>query len=256
MQGIDLDGREIENFIYGMKKKTFGVSALKMNNLNTVLGEVQQQSYTLNIDNPTKTVADLQSQIARDINSIYGTEKGTFEFEKQQNEGTITKGDFINIDPGFKGLDMAVKVADVQTYNNDKPGVDMPHQGLSLTFRTLEGHVEVGSITFTALEMTNPQNGTKSFDFNIFSNSQIDNGVATIALNGYARKIQQQVWQQVVKNVANYMGGNVERAYQKIDAYKIGDIVPVNNNENSVGYPKTGALPVSSEFKEVEIKKK
>ncbi|MCO5238379.1 MAG: hypothetical protein M9933_19140, partial [Chitinophagaceae bacterium] len=255
IQGIDLDGREIENFMYGMKKKIFGVSSLKMNNLNTVIGEVQKQSYTVNIGNPTKTVDDLKNQIGKDINSIYGTDKGTFEFAKQQSLGQVTKGDFINIDPGIKGLDMAVKVANIQSYENNKAGIDEPHTGFSVTFRTLEGHVEVGSITFTALEFTNPQSGAKSFSFNVSSTSQIDNGAATTILNGYARRAQQQVWQQVLKNVADYMGGDIENAYQRIDKYKVGDIIPVKNDEKSIGYPKPDALPSSSEFKDLENKK-
>jgi RHS repeat-associated protein len=254
IQGIDLDGREIENFIYGMKKKIFGVSSLKVNNLNTVIGEVQEQSYTVNIGNPTKTVNDLKDQIGKDINSIYGTDKGTFEYEKQQKTGQITKGDFINIDPGLKGVDMAVKVADVKSYNSDKPGVDPPHTGFSVTFRTMEGHVEVGSITFTALEFTNPQTGYKLFKFNVSSTSQIDIGVATTVLNGYARRAQQQVWQQVLKNVSEFVGGNVEDAYQRIDKYKIGDITPVNNSETSIGYPKQLAVPTTTETKDLEIK--
>ncbi len=90
---------------------------------------------------------------------------------------------------------MAVKVVDVRIYNNNKTGVDGKHSGFSLKFRTLEGHVEVGSITFTALEFVNPQNGSKSFDFTIFSTSQIDNGVATVILNKYAREAQQYVWE-------------------------------------------------------------
>lgn len=255
IQGIDLDGREIENFMYGMKKKIFGVSSLKVNNLNTVIGEVQQQSYTVNLGNPTKTVNDLKNEIGKDINSIYGTNKGTFEFEKQQQAGQITKGDFINIDAGWKGLDMSVKVANVQTYNNDKPGVDPPHTGFSVTFRTMEGHVEVGSISFTALEFTNPQTGAKSFEFNVSSTSQIDNGIGTTVANGFARRAQQQVWQQVLKNVSDYMGGDIESAYQRIDKYKINDITPVNNSETSIGYPKVGAEPTTTETKDLEIKK-
>jgi RHS repeat-associated protein len=254
IQGIDLDGREIENFMYGMKKKIFGVSSLKVNNLNTVIGEVQQQSYTVNIGNPTKNVNELKNQIATDINSIYGTDKGTFEFDKQQTNGQISKGDFINIDPGFKGVDMSVKVGNVASYDNDKPGVEAPHTGFSITLRTMEGHVEVGSITFTALEFTNTQTGSKSFEFNVFSTSQIDNGVATTILNPYARTAQQQVWQQVLKNVSEYMGGEIENAYQRIDKYKIQDITPVNNSETSIGYPNTEAVPASTETKDLEIK--
>ncbi len=67
---------------------------MKVNNLNNVIGEVQQQSYSINIANPTKTVSELQQQISKDINSIFGTGQGSFEFAKQQVKGSITKGRF------------------------------------------------------------------------------------------------------------------------------------------------------------------
>ncbi|MDQ6755384.1 MAG: RHS repeat-associated core domain-containing protein [Bacteroidota bacterium] len=253
IMGIDLDGREIENFIFGMKKKIMGVSSLQMNNVNSVIGEVQQQYYNINIGNPTKTVQNLQHEIATNINSIYGTGAGSFNFEKQQTKGQISKGDYINIDPGWKGLDIAVKVADVQNFKNNKVGVDGPHEGFAITFRTLEGHVEVGSITFTALQITNPQTGIKSLQFSISSTSQLDNGIATTVANGFSRAAQQRVWQQVLKNVLNYTGGEVNSAYQRIDKYKNSDFVPVNNDEKTIGYPKTDATP-ETKTKDLEIK--
>ena len=73
-------------------------------------------------------------------------------------------------------------------------------------------------------------------------------------VNGYARRAQQQVWQQVLKNISNFIGGDIESAYQRIDKYKINDITPVNNSETSIGYPKIDATPASTETKNLEIK--
>jgi RHS repeat-associated protein len=254
IENIDLDGKEAENFFFGMKKKIMGISHLKMNNVNTLIGEIQQQSYTVNISDPIKDVHALYKQIATNINSIYGTDKGSFEFEKQQKLGDVSKGDFINIDQGLKGLDIAVKVVDVQKFKNNKPGVDGSHEGFSITFRTLEGHVEVGSISFMALQTTNPQTGAKSLEFNVSSTSQIDIGLATTILNGYARNAQQEVWQKVLRNVFKYTGGKVEDASQRIDKYKIKDFVPIDNDEKTIGHPESNSTP-STETKKLEIKK-
>lgn len=242
--------------MYGLKKKILGVEALKMNNLNAVVGEVQQQYYSIHITNPEQTVDDLKYSIANGINVYLGTGSGSFEFAKQQKAGEITKGDIFNIDQGLKGLDIAVKVADVQSYKNNKPGVDAPHEGFSMTFRTLEGHVEVGSITFTAIQYNDPETGIgSSFEFNISSTSQIDNGVATTLLNSFARNTQQEVWRTVLGQIWQKMGGVFVDAYQKVDKFKIGDIEVVNDNEGTIGYPKPDALPTSSETTRYKFRK-
>ena len=241
---IDLDGREAESFIFGLKKKIFGVTSLQMNNVNSVVGEIQEQFYRIGISNPQKSVKELYAQIVNDINSIYGTNQGSFAFEKQQYFGQITKGDYINIDPNLKGLDMFVKVVDVSKINNDYVGVDLPHTGFSMTFRTLEGHVEVGCITFTALEITMPKTGIKYLEFSVSSTSQIDVGIATTPLlNNYARNAQQSVWHQVLKNVSNFCGGTISTAKQSIDKYKISEFNAIDNKEKTIGESKQEATP-------------
>lgn len=144
----------------------------------------------------------------------------------------------------MKGLDIAVKVANVETFKNDKAGIDGPHEGFSVTFRTLEGHVETGLITFTALESTNLQTVLKTFDFSISSTSQIDVGIATTPLlNDYARTAQQSVWHQVLKNVSKFVGGDATNAFQRIDKYSPDDFEVKENKENTLGHPREGAKP-------------
>ena len=251
---IDLDGKEAANAFFGMKKMIFGITSLKMNNANSMIGNIQEQSYTVDINDPTKNVQQLQKQIATDINSIYGTENGSFSFAKQQKSGEITKGDYIQIDPGLKALDIAVKVADVQTFENKKPGIDVPVEGFSITFRTLEGHVEVGVIIFTAEQFTNPKTGAKSFRFDISSTTQIDHGIASI-ISSKSRKIQQAVWNQVLTNVASFMGGKVSDASQLISTYKPSDFKIIKNDETSIGIPEDSATP-KTEVTNLIIKRK
>ena len=105
-----------------------------------------------------------------------------------------------------------------------------------------------------ALQTTNPQTGAKSLEFNVSSTSQIDIGLATTILNGYARNAQQEVWQKVLRNVFKYTGGKVEDASQRIDKYKIKDFVPIDNDEKTIGHPESNSTP-STETKKLEIKK-
>ena len=241
---IDLDGLEAENFMFGIKEKLFGATSLKMNNLNSVLGEVQRQTYFINIGNPTMSVQMLYDKIANDINSIYGTEKGAFSYEKQQNAGKMTVGDIIRIDPGVKGLDIFVEVTNVEQFNEQNPSeyVDDAHKGFSITFRTLEGHVETGLITFTAYEITSPS-GVKSFKFYIESTSQIDVGLATTVLNNYARNSQQAVWAQVLQNIVDNMGGELQSSNLIIEKYEPLEYNVVEDNPTTLGSPKPEATP-------------
>jgi RHS repeat-associated protein len=252
IQAVDLDGEEVENAFYRIKRWALGITSLKMNNANSIFGDIQQQNYTVSISNPTRSTKDLQYRMATNINSIFGTGNGSFKFAKQQEKGKITKGDYITINPGWKGFDIAVKVANVTNFKNNKIGIDLLVKGFSITFRTLQGHFEVGSITFTALQFTNPQTGGKSFEFNIFSTSQIDNGVGSVVAP-YSRKLQQQVWGQVLKNVATFMGGSIEDANQIIDTYKPSDFNVIKNNETTIGVPKRYAHP-KTEVRDIKIK--
>ncbi|HRP37900.1 MAG TPA: hypothetical protein PLS50_08905, partial [Candidatus Dojkabacteria bacterium] len=247
---------EFANFWARIKGATKGVTALKVNNMRDGFGDVQQQNYRVSISNPAKSPGELYNKISSDINSIYGTDQGDFKFKVQQNSQQLTKNDYIEIDPNLKGFNMFVKVADVQVYNenNRKSGVDMPHQGFSTIFRTMQGHVEVGSITFTALEMINPQTGDITFEFNISSTSRINHGVGNLLNSTFetARNAQQEVWHQVLQNVSDYMGGTVKDANQVIRNFKYSEIEDVDNDDTQIGNPKNIALP-AVESKNIKI---
>jgi hypothetical protein len=130
IMAIDADGLEAANAISAMKAKINGVESLKLNNVSDGFGNIQEQRYSLHSINPVKDVNTLYNEFASDPNSVLGTEVGgSFYYKKQQNEGTITKGDYIGINPsGLKGFDIYVKVADVKKDENS----------FSVSFRTLD----------------------------------------------------------------------------------------------------------------------
>lgn len=248
--GIDLDGLEFANAYSRLKGAIIGVTALKVNNLSDGFGDVQEQLYRINIDNPQKNPDELYKQVSSNINSIYGTKEGSFEYKVQQKPNEVSKNDLVQIDPGLKGFDMFVKVANIQKIdaNNKEPGIDNPHNGFSITFRTLQGHVEVGVITFTALEMTNPQTGAKSFQFDISSTSRINHLTGSV-LNGtigLARDKQNSVWHQVLQNIYNYVGGTVSNASQSISNYEYSQYEDCDNNGTTLGQPKPLQSPVTT----------
>lgn len=247
--GIDQDGLEFAN-AWSRLKSVFGITKLKLNNIDDGFGDIQEQYYDLRLRTPVNNTQTLYNKIATNINSIYGTDRGKFSFKRQQTSGQITKNDYIEINPGIKAFDFFVKVVDVQRYDDkhQKEGVDGRHTGFSVTFRTLQGHVEVGVITFTALQFTDQNTGLVTFDFSISSTTRINHGIADI-LKGYSREAQQEVWHQVLKNVANFMGGDIQSAGQTISKYKYNDFNKIDNNENTLGAPADLATP-STQFKD------
>lgn len=248
--GVDLDGLEFANAWSRLKAAVSGVAVLKLNNIDDGFGDIQQQDYNLRLSGPENNTQTLYNKIATDINSIYGTDRGIFSFRNQQAKNEVSKNDYIEINPGIKSLDFFVKVTDVQKYDekNPKQGVDAPHKGFSVTFRTLQGHVEVGAITFTALQFNNSQTGETSFEFDISSTTRINHGVAAI-VKPYSREAQQEVWHQVLKNVYNFMGGTVESAGQGIWNYNYKDFNKIDNNGTTLGAPADLANP-TKEFKD------
>jgi len=175
MAHIDLDGLEATNYWAAIKAKVDGVESLKMNNAEDV-ADIQMQQYRLIVKNPTASVNQLYNKVVTDIGSVYNTDYGTFKFEKQTQRNSISVGDYIRIDPSQKGLaDIFVKVVAANTTKDDKGNIN----SFSYQFRTLEGHAEVGEITFSA-SMMKDEKGNSFLHYMIQSNSQIDPGIAQV----------------------------------------------------------------------------
>jgi len=173
---------------------------------------------------------------------VYNTDYGKFKFEKQANRNTISVGDYMRIDPAQKGLaDIFVKVvaADI---TKDKGG---NVTAFSFQFRTLEGHVEVGEITFSAKTMTDKQ-GNSFLHFMIESTSQIDPAVGQLisGISDNIRNQQMDTWSQTMGNVLKITGGEKKQSDVYVETYEnyeeggqSNDFKPINDNPNTIGKP-------------------
>lgn len=235
---IDLDGLEATNIWGAIKEKIYGVESLKLNN-DELINDIQYQQYRLIVKSPKADVNELFNYISEDIGSIYNTDYGKFSFEKQLNQGNITKGDYIRINPSRIGLaDIFVKVVGVNVERNK----DNQVSSFDLQFRTLEGHVEVGSINFFAKSMQN-ENGISFFHYMIESMSQINPEIAqTIdVLSNTIRNDQIDNWSQTLANILSYIGGEKLEASAFIETYDndllYKDFKIIKNDEFSIGSP-------------------
>jgi RHS repeat-associated protein len=235
---IDLDGLEATNNWAAIKAKVMGIESLKMNNAEDV-SDIQQQQNRLIIQNPTLSVKGLYNKIATDIGSIYNTDYGAFKFEKQIRRNKVSAGDYIRINPSQKGLaDIFVKVVGASsTYDLNGNITDF-----NMQFRTLEGHVEVGTINFSSTSMTDVK-GNSYMHFMIESTSQIDPAVAQ-TLSGMSKSIRnQQVdnWSQTMGNILKATGGKKAEASVYIETYENGvfnkDFKKKKDDGFSIGAP-------------------
>ena len=237
IQAVDIDGLEAANALFRMKEMLMGVEKLRMNTAINLV-DVQRQQYRLIVKNPDKSVSDLFNTIVSDVGTIYNTDYGTFSFKKQQRENNLTENDILQIDPSMPLLfDIFVKVVDVETMTNENGDID----GFSFQFRTLEGHVEVGAITFTGKMMMDEDSGESYLHFMIESTSQVDPMIAQILSIGsdFVREDQIDNWNQTFGNILKYVGGEKEQADVLIETYgnSSGDFEIERNNPNSIGKP-------------------
>ena len=259
IDGIDVDGLEWENWWSNFKKVAKGVTALKFNNATETLfgaGRIQHQLYRLEVVNPQKSISQLSKQVVSDIGSVYNTSHGDFSFEKRQNESAISQNDYIKISPNPISApffsDIWVKVTGVNDISDKAAG----KEGFSLTFRTLEGHVEVGAITFSAYTISN-EKGSK-FYFEIESTTQVAPELGKQVAENIARSAQYETWEEVLNNVNNFMQGTDAKAKRTAKEYSVGPsgYKVVKDSPTSVAEPNPNVVPQKIIDKDIELKDK
>ncbi|MDB5139126.1 MAG: Rhs family protein precursor [Mucilaginibacter sp.] len=82
---------------------------------------------------------------------------------------------------------------------------------ISVTFATMEGHIEKGIIQFTLTDK-----GDGKVGFNISSISEVDMGLAKTFTESTAREKQAESWQEVLTNMVKTTGGKEAKRDTKI----------------------------------------
>jgi len=188
INGIELEGLEWENFMSKFKNP----NQLAVKPIPTGQG-VQNQSYQVVVQNPKKGLSDLRSTFRDSPQKILSNSKA--DFQPVDGEGNrlekadLKKGSYLEIGIAGPMNNSLVKVTD-EDNSDDK---------FSYTFRTLEGHIEAGQITFSA---SKDKNGNITFGIN--STSKVDMGMAP---EGFSRNQQAKSWQEVLTNAVKYLQG-------------------------------------------------
>lgn len=199
INGIELEGLEWENFMSKFKNPNqLSVKPVPSGN------GVQNQSYQVVVQNPKKGLSDLRTAFRDSPQKILSNSKA--DFQAVDGEGNrlekadLKKGSYIKIDIFGPMNNSYVKVTDEES-DSDK---------FSYTFRTLEGHIEAGQITFSA---SKDKNG--NITFGIKSTSKVDMGMAP---EEFSRSQQAKSWQEVLTNAVKYLQGT--EASRKVQTKK------------------------------------
>ena len=205
IDGIDLDGLEWENAVTRLTKDP---DELKFAKFSDGYGDVQKQQYTLNVDNIGSAYYDFKRDFFASPQRFLSNSRADFSFEKRQQEGDVTIGDIIRLNVDGPQNTSYVKVTTVVDNGSF----------FSITARTLEGHVEVGWVTWYAFTR---DDGT--FSFGILGTSRINQLTGAI-LSDFARSEQRESWEEVINNVysnVSQVGDGLDaNAYLDIDTYE------------------------------------
>ncbi len=191
--GVELEGKELENFLSRFKKPQ---------DLKEKLPEPsksQNQLYSVSVSNPKMSFSEMKQTFLTAPEKLLSNSKAEFHApENAKGEQTgLQKGNTVEIEIAGPQNDSYVKV---QNVSNTKDKV-------SATFVTLEGHVEKGVINFSIQDK-----GREGMNFTISSTSQLDYGAANAInkLGEFSRNSQKESWKEVLTNFVNTTGGKEE----------------------------------------------
>jgi RHS repeat-associated protein len=190
INGVDLEGLEWENFMTKFKKP----SELKIKPVPSGKN-VQNQTYSTTVEGAKKSVGDLYTTFKQRPQELLNNSKAEFQpvdgNGNKLDNANLKVGSNIEVDIDGPMNNSYVRVTDEQTTKN----------GFSLTFSTLEGHIEAGAITFSV-----NQGKEGDITFSINSTSKVDQGAASL-FKGFARNQQKQSWLEVLDNIGKYFQG-------------------------------------------------
>ncbi|HET6243845.1 MAG: RHS repeat-associated core domain-containing protein [Bacteroidetes bacterium] len=196
IDGIDLEGKEWENFMSGFKNP--GELKVKLPNAETA----QRQSYSVTVTNSKMSFSDFKKNFKNAPQDYLTNSKAEFNapVDGEGKPSQFKVGSYIKIDIAGPMNNSYVKV---KALEEGKDG------SLSATFVTMEGHVEKGIINFT---LSQDKDGNTKFEIN--SQSEVD---YTMVPDGIARDQQSKSWKEVLTNVVNKLGGEEKSREVKVE---------------------------------------
>lgn len=158
--------------------------------------DAQFQKYQVIVQNSEQSFSKLKSDFSQNPESFLSNSKATFNHpvDGKGSPSDFEKGNYIKIDINGPLNNSYVKIMEINESENN----------LNAKFQTMEGHIEKGIIQFNLTQYNDGKIG-----FTITSKSDVDMGALKLIKKGenYARDQQKQSWQEVLKNVSNFLGG-------------------------------------------------
>lgn len=200
---VEVEGLEAENFMSKFTK----TENLPIKSISNGYGDVQTQHYRIVVSKSTQSFDQFSNTFQSSPESILTNSKATFEPVKDANGNfSLSKGANIDIDiSSFPGSMTNSSVRVIKS--------DFSANSFSVTFATLKGHIEAGSINFSASE----KDGKIIFD--ITGTTRISHGSGNALQSGNMRTKQQASWMEVLENVKKALGGQTEQKKSTIVTY-------------------------------------
>ncbi len=212
IDGVDLDGKEYDNFMSMFKKP--GDLRIQLPNVQTA----QRQHYSITVADSKKSFQNLKKDFIQSADYMLSNDKADFNkpVDGEGNPaGNLAAGKFVHININGPQNDSWVKVVDIHEQMNY----------LSFTFVTLEGHVEAGRITFRLYDL-----GDNKIQFTINSISDVD---MTLAPEGTSREKQRESWRNVLERFRDHTSGKVVQWSDQPSPVKPSDNLPAGQTNGS-----------------------
>jgi RHS repeat-associated protein len=209
IDGVDLEGKEWEQYMMRKIVESKGVTALKVISTSHGSGPVVDATYNLQSRSNRTAFDNLKTAYTTDPGIVHNPNNSWASYKPMENttdgDNQLGVGDHMDIDIMGGVFKDYVRFTDVQVTENS----------FTIKAATLYGHTDAGTIEFSGT--FNPETGV--IDFSIHNITT--NNVGT-DLVGFGRAAQTAQWKQVLNNVQTFINGDVQSKTLKKEIYNQG----------------------------------
>lgn len=169
-------------------------------------GEVQKQHYSVSVAAGNKSFGEFKSTFMSEPEKILDNSRADFgKVNNKDGSSKLKKGSNIGILINGPMNDSKIRASEVEATDNS----------FKASFNTLEGHIEAGSITFSA-----SVDEIGNISFSIDGTSRLSHGAGFILAEGKSRSEQASSWKEVLGNVVKMLGGAEIKRSVEIKRYE------------------------------------
>ncbi len=206
IDGVDLEGKEWEQFMMRRIVESKGVSALKVVKTSNGSGPIVDATYNLQSKSTSAAFNNLKTAYTTDPGIIHNPNNAWASYKPMENpndgDNQLAAGDHMDIDIMGGVFKDYVRFTDIKVSENS----------FTIKAATLYGHTDAGTIEFSGT--FNPETGI--IDFSI--HNVTTNNVGT-DLPGFGRMAQTAQWKAVLDNVQKFVNGDVKSKTLKKEIY-------------------------------------